>query len=480
MIEQTNVPDEFFDAYAKKIKEEEEARAAAAAKKKSKEKGENNFKFDEIQYVGAQRGRFLLLRFLGLPIGSEAMGYKRRPTDPKEIIQLELKDSKGKKFTVNLPVHAKEEKDEHILFRMYNKIIEKVKIDGVWVSKYKDKYPELYELATKGGFKKEEGNSYTYANGLQGTQVTIYNVIDRTDDWCEKNKHSKILCRDVNIDDQNRVWAKPGIKSYSLLPLGKLIAKYGLTEKYDVAFKRTGIQNNPYVILNASRLKDRDMMEDLTNDDDTEFDTSRIRLPGPLSEEETAYELYDLDKYYSPTKYTKIKERFPEIFTLCDMYLGTHFKEELDGYVEQEEKEAAARKAAREAAAESQENSAINAALDRIEAESNVETTSIIDDPLEKEIYGVDTNPTQEIEIEAPVRTRSAAKTETPNKIDSSLLKGYDNTPEEIRNRIVDVVKDGDKVNIVWDRKDDLLRCDTCGALSPESATHCPVCGVKF
>lgn len=502
MIEDTRVDDGFFDAYSKKIKEEEAARAEAAAKKKAKENGEggSTFKFDEIEYVGAQKKKFLLMRFLGLPIGSEAMGYTRKPTDPKEIIQLELKDSKGKKFTVNLPLHAKEDDEEHILFRMYKTITEQVKVGDAWVPKYKDKYPELYELATKGGYKKTDGDSYKYANGLKGIQVTIYNVIDYTDDWCAKNKHSKILCRDVNIDEQNRVWAKPGIKSYSLLPLGKLIAKYGLTENFDIAFKRTGLQNNPYIILNASRLKEREMLEDLENDDGSTFDTSKIHLPGPLSAEEKEYGEYNLDKYYSPTKYGKIKERFGEIFKLCDAYLGTHYETELDGYIKIEEEEAAKRKAAREAEAAADENAAINAALDKIEAEAEgVPVDNDIEDatysapkaeaPKEEpkaEAPSFDTmksvDPTAEVQIEAPVRSRSQAKTETaaPASDKFSLLKGYNNLSDELKNRIVDVVQNGDKVEVVWDRKDDLLRCDTCGALSPESATHCPVCGIKF
>lgn len=503
-MEDTQVDNGFFEAYSKKIKEEEAKRAEAAKKRADKQNGEggSTFKFDEIQYVGTDKGKFLLLRFLGLPIGSEAMGYTRKPTDPKEIIQLELKDSKGKKFTVNLPLHAKDDKDEHILFRIYNKVTESVKVGDAWVPKWKDKFPELYELVTKGGFTKNDGNSYTYANGLKGIQVTIYNVFDRGDDWCKNNKHSKILCRDLNIDDQNRVWPKPGIKSYSLLPLGKLIAKYGLTEGFDVAMKRTGIQNNPYVILNASRLKEREMVEDLENDDGSPFPIDKIVI-GPLSSEEKSWELYNLDKYYSPTKYSKIYERFGRLFELCDADLGTHYTDEIKGYIAQEEAEAAKRKAAREAEAEAGENAAINAALDKIEAEADGTPAN---DEIEDATYAApkaeapateapkteaapsfdsiqSVNPTEEVQIEAPTRSRSQAKAEAasaPNTDKFALLKGYNNLTDELKNRIVDVVQNGDKVEIVWDRKDDLLRCDTCGALSPESATHCPVCGVKF
>ena len=53
---------------------------------------------------------------------------------------------------------------------------------------------------------------------------------------------------------------------------------------------------------------------------------------------------------------------------------------------------------------------------------------------------------------------------------------------DEIKSRIKDVEEKSDgSVSIIWDRKDDLLQCDACGALSPEEGvTHCPVCGAKF
>lgn len=479
MIEETEVSDGFFEEYAKKIKEDE--------KNNSSSSGNNSFQYDEISYVGLNKGIFGLFRFIGLPIGSEAMGYKRKNFDPKEIVQLELKDEKGKKFNVNLPLRTSEKRDDHILYRLYDAVTDSVQVGDTWVPKYKDKYPELYELVTKGGFKKEDGKQYTYANGLKGTRVTIYNVIDRLDDWCKDNKHTKILCRDLNIDDQNRIWAKAGVKSFAFKTLGKLIGKYGLTDKYDVAVKRTGIQDNPFIILNASRLKEKDMLEDLENDDeDIPFDVGKV-VVGPLTAEERTYDVYDLDKYFSPTKYTKIYERFGKVFELCDLDLGTHFLPEIKGYIEIEKKEAAERKAAREAAAESTENAAINAALDKIEAEA----AAIEDDePQTSSIPGFEgmepMDPTANIsmstETPAPTRTRSRTEaTPAPSVgIDTSLLKGYDNLSDEIKNRIVEVKKDGDKVEIVWDRKDDLLRCDTCGALSPESASHCPVCGIKF
>lgn len=482
MIEERQVGDDFFNAYAEKIKNDE---------KKSSSNGNsgNSFQYDEIQYVGLEKGIFGLFRFIGLPVGSEAMGYTRECYDPKEIIQLELKDDKNKKFNVNLPLHTANKRDDHILFRLYDAVTESVKIGDDWVPKYKDKYPELYELVTKGGFKKEEGKPYTYANGLKGTQVTIYNVIDRSDDWCAKNKHTKILCRDLNIDDQNRVWPKPGVKSFAFKGLGKLISKYGFADKYDVAVKRTGIQDNPFLIYNASRLKEKDMLEDLENDDGCpKFDISKVVL-GPLTQEERTYDAYDLDKYYSPTKYTKIYERFGKVFELCDLDLGTHFTEEIKGYIEKEKAEAAARKAAHEAEAASTENKAINEALDKIEAEAEAPT---IESPVD-DVYSApkaepsfdtmkEVDPTADVSMTSdsvPTRSRSAAKTEAA-VIDTSLLKGYNNLSDELKSRIVDVKNIDGKVEIVWDRKDDLLRCDTCGALSPESATHCPVCGVKF
>ena len=459
MNESVELDDAFFKAYSKKVSED----AANSAGGGNYEQPE----YDEVGYVGCEKGAFSIVRLLGAPIGAETQGYKRKPYDPKEIITCEVKDDDGKRFTIKLPLRQPIASDNHILIRLYDKVAEKVKINGENVYKNKAAHPEIFEAVTKGGFKPSDGKTYQYSNGYRGDRVSIYNVIDRSDTWCKDNKHTKILCRDLNIDDQNRVWAKPGIKSFgSVQKIAGLLGKYGSFEKYDIGLKKTGIKENPWEIVNASRLKEKDMMEDLGNDDGSTVDENIISV-GPLTDEERTYERYDLDKFFQPTTYQKIQKRISGLFKLCDAQLGTHFTEELAGLVEKEKayfKELYGDKEAKQAKAE---NEAIRENLNMTKEEF-AEATS------------VDTMPDP---MAAPARRRPTAEASS-SKLSAdkiALLKGWDNQSEEIRARIVDVeVKDG-KPTIVWDRKDDLLQCDGCGALSPEKGvTHCPVCGAKF
>jgi rubrerythrin len=239
-----------------------------------------------------------------------------------------------------------------------------------------------------------------------------------------------------------------------------LISKYGSFEKYDVAMKRTGVKDNPWEIINASRLKDKDMLEDLINDDGSQVAVDKI-VVGPLTQEELGYEQYNIDRFFCPTSYHKIQSRIGGVFKLCDAQLGTHFTEELEGLVQKEQAEWDARAAEKEAAQSETENSAIKEAVSVQEA-----------DPVDEAMAAP--------APEAPARRRAtAAEGLSAEKI--ALLKGWEHLSDEIKARIKDVTDEGGKVSIVWDRKDDLLQCDACGALSPEEGvTHCPVCGAKF
>jgi len=340
-----------------------------------------------------------------------------------------------------------------------------VKVNGqnVFENEGKPQVKDIFEKMKKGGFTPADGQSYTYAAGYKPDRISIYNVIDRLDDWCKQNKHTKILCRDLNIDDQGRAWAKPGLKSFSSKPrIDGLICKYGSTEKYDVGIKRTGVKDNPLIVVNASRLAKADMFEELANDDGTVVDGSRISTE-LLTPEEAAYEKYDLDKYFSPTPYWKIQKRIGSVFKLCDAQMGTRFTEELEALVKKEKVELEAKKAESEMEQTAAESAAVTSAVNAVEEPAPA--------------------PVKEA---APATRTRAAVTPAPavNTLDDSkiaLLKGWSHLNDAIKARIMDVkVVDG-KTEIVWDRKDDLLQCDECGALSPEEGvTHCPVCGTAF
>lgn len=469
--ENVELDDAFFKSYAKKVKEDNE----------SGESGNYEApEYEQIAYTGCEKGIYKVVRLLGAPIGAESQGYVRRPSDPKEVLMCEVKADDGKRFTIKMPLRQPVAADNYILTRLYDKVMESTKINGDKVFVNKTKHPEMFEKVSKGGFVPADGKTYQYSSGYKGDRLSIYNCIDRADTWCKDNKHSKILCRDLNIDEQNRVWAKPGIKSFgSVVKVGELLGKYGSFEKWDIAFQKTGNKDNPWNVKNASRLKEAQMLEDISNDDGSSIDESKIVI-GPLTDEERNYERYDLDKLFAPTSYRKLLKRIPSIFQLVDANLGTKFYDELKELAEKEKAEWDAIKAEREANQAAAENAEIQKNLNMSEDEIKEATSPDVGISDDDVFVGKPTFDKMEEAAPTAKRTRSTVAASGPS-YDVSLLKGYDKLSDEIKARIVDVEMIEGKVQIIWDRADDLLECDACGAMSPEEGvTHCPACGAAF
>ena len=444
----TDLDNSFFQAYANKI---------AADSKQNK--GQSNFapkEYDEIAYAGLETGVNKIYRCVGAPPGAETMGYQRKNYDPKQIMMIDVKDDEGKKFTVKLPLRE-DAIHNHILHRLYDKVAEVVWINKKKVFVNETKFPELWALITKGNYKPDDGYGYTIAAGYKSTTFTIMNVIDRQDDWCEKNKHTKILCREVNVDAKGTIWPKPGVKSFGFIKrVADLVGKYGDIRNYDISLKRTGDKEMPFDIKNASIYKEKDMLTELKNADGTIPDANIIVI-GKLTDTEIAFEKYDLDKLYQPTSYTKLLKRVPALFKLTDACLGTKFFQELESLSEKEKEEWKRIYGDSNEQAENEQATTENKAINEAVKEEKTET------------------PTKRRTAVGPVQHLSESKI--------ALLKGWSKLPEAQKALISDIVLDGENVkNIEWvncKETETLLACD-CGAASPEIFEVCPVCSASF
>jgi hypothetical protein len=443
----TELDDSFFAAYANKI---------AADSKKSTTFTPRSF--DPIGYAGLEPGFYKIFRLIGAPPGSETIGYKRKCYDPIEVMMTEVKDNKGKKFIIRLPQREDSSAHNHILHRLYDKVTEVAWINNKKIFINQTKYPELWAEVTKTGFTPTDPG-YKLATGLKATNFVIFNVIDRQDDWCKENKHTKILCRNVNTDDKGNVWASPGIKSFGFLTrLTDLLNKYKNYELYDIAIKRTGQKDPPLELRNASMFKSKDMLTELLNSDGTIPDENLI-VVGPLTEEEKSYDRYDLDKLYQPTSYTKILNRIPSVFKLYDATFGAKLYEELAALSEKEKKEWKEKYGTDEeekiAAQEAEENKEITEAVNKDESSHRV-------------VRRATTVGTPETKL-------------SDEKI--ALLKGWSKLTDAQRALIKDVViKDGKVTEIIWvecDETANLLECD-CGIISPENFPACVYCAADY
>jgi hypothetical protein len=445
----TDLDASFFQAYSKKVKADSEKKNTTGSYKPRE--------FEEVAFCGLETGVNKIYRIIGAPPGSETMGYQRKNYDPRHINIADVKDDEGKRFNIRLPLREDTPAHNHIMHRLYDKVAETAWINKKKVFINEAKFPDLWKMLTKGNFKEEDGKSFSIAAGFKSTTFTMLNVIDREDDWCEKNNHTKILCNNLTVSTNPKtgeptVWANPGIKSYSLdRRLADLIGKYGNFETYDVSVKKTGDKDNPLELRNASLYKSKDMMEELKNADGSLPDEIKI-VVGALTASEKAYKRYDLDKLYQATSYTKLLKRIPALFKLTDAYLGTKFYEELEALSEKEKEEWKRIYGDESAGAETEQIKAETAAINEAVAET----------PKRRPAVG-------------PVENLSDAKI--------ALLKGWAKLSDHQRSLIKDIKANGNVVeDIVWEECDEtknLFACD-CQVAAPESYDICPACGASF
>jgi hypothetical protein len=437
-VQSNDLNDEFFSAYSKKLAETNSNKGKTFTPKE----------YENMECAGLETGHYRIVRCIGAPPDAEITGYKRRPHDAKEVYLITVRDDEGKKFNIRVPAPEVEKSFSHILHRLYSKVTESTYVNKKRIFKYEEKFPDLWAAVTKTGYKPEDGKMFSFATGLKPTKLIVMNVIDREDDWCEQNKHTKILARSVSVDSNGTVWSEDGVKAYGFIgPVGDVIAKYGSFEKYDIAIKKTGQKDRPMEVKNASLFKEKGLLTELLNADGSVPPEDVIKI-GPLTEEERKYEVYDLDRFYRPTSYSKILKRIPSVFKLCDAYLGTNFYEELKGLAEKEVEEMKKLSAEQTAAQEKAETAAINENL-----------TS-----------------TRRTFEESPVGNNSAMTTDF-----STVLKGYNLLTPEQKALIKNVNIENGNVEIEWSSGDlKLLKCDDCGTPSPESFSCCPTCGLLF
>ena len=154
--------------------------------------------FEKPETIGLEDKKEKVVRILGNPLEVRSL-----PTDPKLLLQSYVaKDDKSGYFQLNWPVVEKNGKyvpdPDWIVTKFYNKVNE-----GKW-----EKYPDgqVDERGKNGKWKKfhqdtkifqlveynaKEGEKYP--KNFYPSKRVVMNVIDRHDDWCKENKHSKLL-----------------------------------------------------------------------------------------------------------------------------------------------------------------------------------------------------------------------------------------------------------------------------------------------
>lgn len=457
-------------------------------KKASEEKHSYSREFEDIKYVGLSREHPAIVRFVGNFVEEDPKAYRKDPSDMKFMHISKIKDDSGKVFYLYLPIRSDDPEQDHIMWRIIDAVFKKEWVKDPATGKNKSvdinaiEHPDIYEMVKKGGFTEEDGVwPYKYARGWKGPEMLLINCIDRRDDWCKVNKHTKLLSKSVNVsvdkDGNEKEFADFGVPAYGFFgPLTQLRKNFKKGwECYDVVITRTGkgtdtvnnLFNGTAFTSEASIQAGLDKGMGIP-----EEEYKYISQNPELTDEELSYKRYNLDENFAVTSYRTLKKKLFKSIKKIDLALNTHFADDLTKLEEEEAAKWKAEREKEELEKETQQKEFLN------ESQINVSETQVNESSTEEN------SSTNE---EVSINRLSLAKDDNLTSEKIAVLKGYKELSTEEKSYIKDVIlkADGTLDHIEWtDNAPTLLECPTdmggCGQLSPNSATVCPACGKHF
>jgi hypothetical protein len=296
--------------------------------------------------------------------------------------------------------------------------------------------------------------------GWRGNKFALMNVIDRMDNWCVENKHSKVLVKDATWNEENKTWnATPGAPTSIYNEIVEI--------SKDNSYPMDGVD---FAVIRHSEPKkvgDKDIYYNVYLGDQSrvisqyntpELDYSKIIIMDDTTEEELNYEQYDFSEMplYRRSSVSYFMRKKKGFVKDVDKKYHTHFFEQFSEIMAQE-KEAYA------------------------QASQEAQTTSVV---KEQEISSTDREvPTEDIEVPNPadIKSNSPVREVASSddlKIDTSIFKGYDLLSDDEKSQIRGVGDNQDLIFVESANKPEA--CDVCKFMFPISFKHCPKCGQAY
>jgi hypothetical protein len=274
------------------------------------------------------------------------------------------------------------------------------------------------------------------------------NWIDRGDNWCKENKHTKMLSSRVtpytfkNDEGQEQTihYIDRGVPFMLYQKIWENVIESRGHWDLDLVLKLVSDRN--YII--------RDSLEEKISDE-----SKKIAISTPLIEEEKNYEKYNLDEIFVPSSYVKIKNNLNGLFKLVDAELNTTFTEELDELAFEEAKEKA---------------------TEDIYDDSQNGNTSIV---VEKDIPNTVQEQKQEVRQERSPIVENSESSSVETFLNS--LSNWDKLDNEDKKDMVKAIERiDDDQTILWGVDTKLVPCDECHKDLPNTVLNCPYCGKHF
>lgn len=439
-----------FEIALQKRKQLEEEKRHDEEKRKSKDYQKD---YEHIEWLGITNEP-KAFRVIGLPVE-----VRKNSFDPKIVFWSKIVNDSGKNFiNVYFPYNENNELDtSYLLYRLYDKVFENEWIDykegekpdpdrkrgnskGYYVDKNEGK-PSYIRMEKN---KKEGSNQFGH---FKPKKRILMNVIDRMDSWCKENKHSKILTTNYapfSITDKD---GKPKTIYFNDVGVSEQI--YSLLYNQVLEF-RSHWDLDIILYKEDKKYIMRDCFEDKIKPE-----VKKYLISTPISEEESKYQTYDLDKLFPVSSYYKLMNNFENLFKQVDIDLHTKFYDELKYLYEEEKK------------------------IREKESKENTTVVSIPENPIEEKVV-------QEI------------KQESENKRPSRVQPVESNTGDTIKSKLESlpnwvVLSTEDKesmystcINIegekfTYKQGTTLIPCPCNKAIDfPDTVWNCAMCGSKF
>ena len=348
---------------------------------------------------------------------------------------------------------------------------------------YANKGKPSFERFIRNGKKPED--CLASEKGMMTDTFYLFNCIDKTDSWCEENKHTKLLCWDSTtkeVDGKTVEYPTYGIKPslYNNIFDEQCTALNRMYDEFDVVVKRLSKKLGDSWIQVFSP-------EEKSKISQIGLDPNKVTM-NYLSEEEENYEKYKLEDIpfvSRPTSVGYVLRVLGKLIKACDLDFGTNLYEEFVEYAEKEKKEWESRKAetketesAEDTSTEVEsENEEVTEETTSTETPSfdsmeNVETESSDDEELPSEVE----EPTPTAPIQKVAKVAKVAKFDPMSLVDK--FPAIANMREEDRKLITGYNSETDKFTYSVD-ENDLCMCPSCERDIPDPWASC-VCGVSF
>ena len=444
-----------------------------AKKKAEQAKSHGNFPKEEVPEFKTcvlSKDKPRIIRLLG---NSPLM--REEPTDPIIVKRAFVKTDDDKWTTIIMS-----DDRDNLVNKLWRTIIGKYTYDKENKTKiYANKGKPSFERFIRNGKKPED--CLASEKGMMTDTFYLFNCLDRTDDWCKENKHTKLLCWDSTtkeVDGKTVEYPTYGIKPslYNNIFDEQCTALNRMYDEFDVVVKRLSKKLGDSWIQVFSP-------EEKSKISQIGLDPNKVTM-NYLSEEEESYEKYKLEDIpfvSRPTSVGYVLRVLGKLIKACDLDFGTNLYEEFVEYAEKEKKEWEVKKAETKETESTEDTSTEVESEDEITEETTSSETPSFDsmETVETESSDDEELPS-EVEEPAPTVTKKVVKT-AKTVFDPLSLKSEFPYIDKLRAEDLALITgyNSETNELTFKEGTDLAECP-CGCTIGDPFQSCPKCGAVF